>query len=133
MILRVLLPLQLLGIPRHVLAFHVFPAARHMFRSSFNVKALPRSSPSARATVLAQRHQKQQQQQQHKRTGKTLAAITARESSTGMARITDTTQEASSACFLENDGRWIDYEEAFTSRGNEVKKACHETALSPHP
>lgn len=117
MILRVLLPLQLLGTPKHALAFHVFPAAGQMFRSSFNVKALLRSSLSGRAMLPVQ-------QQQQQRTAKALAVATARDSSTGIARATTSTieEEKSNTRVLGNDGQWIDYEKAFKHppRGNEV-------------
>lgn len=115
MILRVLLPLQLLGTSKHALAFHVFPG--HMFRSLFNnnVRVLLRS-PRAMLQPLQQLQQQQQQ--------RTAQRTTAR-SGAGVARATDTagTVEPSNACFLGNDGQWIDYEEMFKHswRGNEFK------------
>lgn len=113
MILRVIFPLQLLGIPKHALAFHVFPG--QMFRSfNHNVKILLRSP---RATV---QQPLQQQQRTSTRTANALAS-TAR-GSAGVARATDSTGTIgpSNALFLGNDGRWIDYQETFTVN-NEVK------------
>lgn len=110
MILRVMFPLQLLGIPKHALAFHALPG--QMFRSfNKNVKIL---LGSPRTTL-------QHHQGTAKRTAKALAS-TAR-SSTGVARAIDSTGtiESSNAFFLENDGRWIDYQETFASN-NEVKE-----------
>lgn len=113
MILRVLFPLQLLGIPKHALALHVSPA--HMFRSSFNNLKVLLRPPTATLQAL-------QQQRTSKRTAKALAA-TAR-GSAGSARATDSTGiiESSNAFFLGNDGQWIDYDETFKhSRGNKFK------------
>ena len=113
MILRVMFPLQLLGIPKHALAFHVLPG--QMFRSFNNNVKFLLGSPR---TTLQQLHQGTA-----KRTMKALAWTV--RSSVGVARATDSTGtiEPSNAVFLENDGRWIDYQEIFASntRSNEIK------------